>query len=47
MEDGVSTYTVDEVLVSMGSRKIHASVLSYSGVAKISEAMETMLVSNM
>ena len=45
MEDGVSTYTVDEALVSMGFGKFHAFVLAYSGMAKISEAMEMMLLS--
>ncbi|KAM0892875.1 hypothetical protein ACQ4PT_025486 [Festuca glaucescens] len=45
MEDGVSTYTVDEALVSMGFGKFQAFVLAYSGMAKISEAMEMMLLS--
>nr|CAB3457873.1 unnamed protein product [Digitaria exilis] len=45
MEDGVSTYTVDEALVFMGFGKFHAFVLAYSGMAKISEAMEMMLLS--
>ncbi|EER97179.1 hypothetical protein BDA96_02G311400 [Sorghum bicolor] len=45
MEDGISTYTVDEALVSMGFGKFHAFVLAYSGMAKISEAMEMMLLS--
>jgi len=45
MDDGVSTYTVDEALVSMGFGKFHAFVLAYSGMAKISEAMEMMLLS--
>ncbi|KAL6656473.1 hypothetical protein ACP70R_007299 [Stipagrostis hirtigluma subsp. patula] len=45
MEDGISTYTVDEALVSMGFGKFQAFVLAYSGMAKISEAMEMMLLS--
>uniref|UniRef100_A0A0E0EUX0 Major facilitator superfamily (MFS) profile domain-containing protein n=1 Tax=Oryza meridionalis TaxID=40149 RepID=A0A0E0EUX0_9ORYZ len=45
MEDGVSTYTVDEALISMGFGKFQAFVLAYSGMAKISEAMEMMLLS--
>uniref|UniRef100_A0ACD5YD07 Uncharacterized protein n=1 Tax=Avena sativa TaxID=4498 RepID=A0ACD5YD07_AVESA len=45
MEDGVPTYTVDEALVSMGFGKFQAFVLAYSGMAKISEAMEMMLLS--
>ncbi|KAG8057746.1 hypothetical protein GUJ93_ZPchr0002g25354 [Zizania palustris] len=45
MEDGASTYTVDEALVSMGFGKFQAFVLAYSGMAKISEAMEMMLLS--
>ncbi|VAI21131.1 unnamed protein product [Triticum turgidum subsp. durum] len=45
MEDGVSTYTVDEALVSMGFGKFQVFVLAYSGMAKISEAMEMMLLS--
>lgn len=45
MEDGVSTYTVDEALVFLGFGKFHAFVLAYSGMAKISEAMEMMLLS--
>ncbi|KAL6601563.1 hypothetical protein ACP70R_044783 [Stipagrostis hirtigluma subsp. patula] len=45
MEDGVSTYTLDEALVSMGFGKFQAFVLAYSGMAKISEAMEMMLLS--
>lgn len=45
MEDGVSTYSVDEALVFMGFGKFHAFVLAYSGMAKISEAMEMMLLS--
>uniref|UniRef100_A0A453LMP0 Major facilitator superfamily (MFS) profile domain-containing protein n=2 Tax=Aegilops tauschii subsp. strangulata TaxID=200361 RepID=A0A453LMP0_AEGTS len=39
------TYTVDEALVSMGFGKFQAFVLAYSGMAKISEAMEMMLLS--
>ncbi|KAL6850465.1 hypothetical protein ACP4OV_021092 [Aristida adscensionis] len=45
MEDGVSTYTLDEALMSLGFGKFHAFVLAYSGMAKISEAMEMMLLS--
>ena len=41
----MSTYTVDEALVSMGFGKFQAFVLAYSGMAKISEAMEMMLLS--
>jgi MFS family permease len=45
MEDGISTYTIDEALISMGFGKFQAFVLAYSGMAKISEAMEMMLLS--
>ncbi len=41
----MSTYTVDEALISMGFGKFQAFVLAYSGMAKISEAMEMMLLS--
>ncbi|XP_072995139.1 organic cation/carnitine transporter 7-like isoform X1 [Typha latifolia] len=43
--NGESTYTVDEALISMGFGKFQAFVLAYSGMAKISEAMEMMLLS--
>lgn len=45
MGDAKSTYTVDDALLSMGFGKFQAFVLAYSGMAKISEAMEMMLLS--
>lgn len=45
MNNGKTTYTVDEALMSMGFGKFQFFVLSYSGMAKISEAMEMMLLS--
>ncbi|GMN48186.1 hypothetical protein TIFTF001_017355 [Ficus carica] len=44
-EDGSKTYTVDEALVAMGFGYFHVLVLSYAGMAWISEAMEMMLLS--
>jgi MFS family permease len=45
MNNGKPTYTVDEALTSMGFGKFQFFVLAYSGMAKISEAMEMMLLS--
>ncbi|KAJ3678388.1 hypothetical protein LUZ60_002191 [Juncus effusus] len=45
MNDIKSTYTVDEALISLGFGKFQYFVLAYSGMAKISEAMEMMLLS--
>ncbi|KAJ4805526.1 Synaptic vesicle 2-related protein [Rhynchospora pubera] len=45
MSNGKATYTVDEALISMGFGKFQIFVLAYSGMAKISEAMEMMLLS--
>lgn len=44
-EDGSKTYTVDEALVVLGFGHFHVLVLSYAGMAWISEAMEMMLLS--
>jgi MFS family permease len=46
MEDEQSaTYTVDDALLSSGFGRYQVLILSYAGVALISEAMEMMLLS--
>ena len=45
IEDDGKTYTVDEALVAMGFGYFHVLVLTYAGMAWISEAMEMMLLS--
>ncbi|XP_074564705.1 organic cation/carnitine transporter 7-like isoform X1 [Curcuma longa] len=43
--DGVSSFTVDDALLSIGFGKFQALVLCYAGMGWISEAMEMMLLS--
>ncbi|WOK92085.1 organic cation/carnitine transporter 7 isoform X1 [Canna indica] len=45
MEEGGTTYTVDDALISVGFGKFQALVLVYAGMGWVSEAMEVMLLS--
>lgn len=45
MINGISSYTVDEALLSMGFGYYQALLLGYAGMGWISEAMEMMLLS--
>ncbi|GAV90480.1 Sugar_tr domain-containing protein/MFS_1 domain-containing protein [Cephalotus follicularis] len=44
-DEGPTTYTVDEALVTMGFGKFQFLVLAYAGMGWVSEAMEMMLLS--
>ncbi|XP_058113435.1 organic cation/carnitine transporter 7 isoform X2 [Magnolia sinica] len=45
MEDGSSTFTVDEALIALGFGNYQSLVLAYAGMAWVAEAMEMMLLS--